>query len=154
MSESYENPIAYINIEWKGIYDALCKGGDSIFDQSGSLFTLCSTIGHLNQESKNFDKKHAAFRWTNLNQQTEVTILSAIAWDAYNRDLSVLVDKKKIITIAMEFAESGMQYLFDNFFGDYILDGQLLRPEKLDIEFNIAQLIEGLRRQKNVFNDS
>jgi hypothetical protein len=152
MSESYENPIASINIEWKGIYDALCKGGDSIFEQSASLFTLCASIGHLNQNSNGFDTSHQAFRWTSLNQQTEVAILSAIAWDASNRDISVLADRREILKISMEFAEGGMRYLYDNFFGEFILDGQLSRPDKLDIEFNIAQIIEGLRREKDIFS--
>lgn len=52
---------------------------------------------------------------------------------------------------AYEFAEGGMQYLYDNFFEDYIQNGQLIRPDKLDIEFNLAQIIEGLRQQNSAF---
>ena len=34
---------------------------------------------------------------------------------------------------------------------DYMQKGQLIRPEKLDIEFNLAQIIEGLRQKQSVF---
>ncbi len=143
--------MAYINIKWENIYDALCRGGDSIFDQMTSLFTLCAAIGHLNQNSKMFDKKQGKFRWVNLNQETETTILSAIAWDHKKRNLQILSDKKLILEIASEYAEGGMQYLYENFFEDYMVNGQLNRPDKLDIEFNLAQIIEGLRQQQSIF---
>lgn len=154
MSESYENPIALINIQWKGIYDALCKGGDTVFDQSANLFTLCATIGHLLNQPKEFEKKHQLFRWTSLNQQTEVSILSAIAWDAKGQDLSILSNRREIINISMKYAEGGMHYLYDAFFIDHCIDYyELQNPDKLDIEYNLAQIIEGLRRTKNITND-
>jgi len=53
--------------------------------------------------------------------------------------------------IACNFPEGGMRYLFDNFFENYMQDGQLLRAEKLDIEFDLAQIIEGLRQRQSVF---
>ena len=53
--------------------------------------------------------------------------------------------------IACDYAEGGMQYLNDIYFEDYIQDGQLIRPEKLDIEFSLAQIIEGLRQNQSVF---
>jgi hypothetical protein len=97
------------------------------------------------------ENKKGIFRWTNLNSETNVSVLTAIAWDARKRELAVLLDRRKIMDIASEFAEGGMQYLYDNFFEDYMQDGQLIRPEKLDIEFNLAQIIEGLRQKQSVF---
>lgn len=150
MLESSDNPMAYISKKWETIYDVLCRG-DSIFDQMTDLFTLCAAIGHQNQEPMQPENKKGVFRWTNLNSETNVSVLTAIAWDTQERELVVLSDRRKIMDIASEFAEGGMQYLYDNFFEDYMQDGQLIRPEKLDIEFNLAQIIEGLRQKQSVF---
>ncbi len=151
MLESTENPMAHISKRWESLYDVLCKR-DSIFDQMTNLFTLCATIGHLNGEEKTPVDKKGIFRWSNLNPETDVSILTAMAWDARERDLAILADKRRIMEIACDYAESGMQYLYDNFFEDYMQDGQLLRPEKLDIEFNLAQIIEGLRQKQSLFD--
>ena len=35
----------------------------------------------------------------------------------------------------------------DNFFEDCMQDGQLIRPEKLDIEFSLAQIVEGVKAE-------
>lgn len=150
MQEFSDNPMAYISKRWESVYDALCRG-DSIFDQMSNLFTLCAAIGHLNGEEKKPVDKKGIFRWTNLNGEADVSILTAIAWNAKGRDLVILMDKRKIMDIACDYAEAGMQYLHDNFFEDHIQDGQLLRPEKLEIEFNLAQIVEGLRQRQSVF---
>ena len=148
MSELSNNPMANINPEWDNIYETLCRGNESVFSQMTSLFTLCAAIGHLIQDFRTLKKKTGKFRWINLNQETEISILSAIAWDHGNRDLQLLSDYKQILDIASEYAEGGMHYLYDNFFEDYMVNGQLNRPDKLDMEFNLAQLIEGLRQQQ------
>ena len=157
MSELFENPMAYIGDKWEDIYKKLCKNEDSgissVFDQMTSLFTLCASIGHLNQTSKKLEKSKGIFRWSNLNQEREVSVLTAIAWDSQGRDLSVLENKKRIMELACDYAEAGMQYLYDNFFEDHMHDGQLGRIDKLDVEFNLAQILEGLRqKQQNVFD--
>ncbi len=143
--------MANINPEWDHIYETLCRGNESVFSQMTSLFTLCAAIGHLIQDHRTLKKKTGKFRWVNLNQETEMSVLSAIAWDHGKRDLQILSDYKQILDIASEYAEGGMHYLYDNFFEDYMVNGQLNRPDKLDIEFNLAQLIEGLRQQQSVF---
>ncbi|NVM20272.1 MAG: hypothetical protein HWN68_00645 [Desulfobacterales bacterium] len=150
MQETSDNPMAHISKRWESIYDVLCRG-DSIFDQMTNLFTLCAAIGHLNGEEKQPENKKGIFRWTNLNSEIGVSILTAIAWDARDRELAILTDKRRIMDIACDFAEGGMQYLYDNFFEDHMQDGQLLRPEKLDVEFNLAQIVEGLRQKQSMF---
>lgn len=150
MQETSDNPMAYIGEKWESIYDALCKGG-GVFDQMSSLFTLCVAIGHSNDSPQKPAKKKGIFRWANLSSRTDVPILIAVAWDASDRNLSVLTDKRQIMEIVCDYAEGGMQYLHDNFFEDHMQDDQLLRPEKLDIEFNLAQIVEGLRQQQSLF---
>lgn len=151
MSEQSDNPMAYIDKRWEHIYEVLCRGENAIFDQMTNLFTLCASIGHLNREEKSLDNKKGIFRWANLHSVTDISILTAIAWDDRERDLAVLSNKNKIMEIACNYAEGGMQYLHDNFFEDHMQDNQLHRPEKLDIEFNLAQIVEGLRQQQSVF---
>lgn len=150
MLEQSDNPMAYINKNWENIYDVLCRG-DSIFDQMTNLFTLCAAIGHQNGMDIKPENRKGIFRWTNLNAESDISVLTTIAWDSQKRDLAVLSDRKKIMDIACDYAEGGMQYLYENYFEDYVQDGQLLRPEKLDIEFSLAQIIEGLRQNQSVF---
>lgn len=150
MPDSPDRLYVYISRKWETIYDVLCRG-DGVFDQIGALFTLCATIGHLTQSAKPLDNKKAKTRWINLDAEREKAVLATIAWDSQNRDLSVLADNKKILDLACEFAEGGMQYLYDNFFEDYMQDGQLIGHKKFDIELNLAQIVEGLRQQQSVF---
>lgn len=150
MPESTDNPMAYISKRWETLYDVLCRG-DSIFDQMTNLFTLCAVIGHLNQKPIKLENRKGIFRWINLKPDTDVSILTTIAWDSQKRELAVLSDRRKIMDISCKYSEGGMQYLYDNFFEDHLQDGQLIRPETLDIEFNLAQIVEGLRQKQSVF---
>ena len=148
--DASDNPTAYISEKWKGIYEDLCKG-DTIFEQMTNLFTLCAAIGHQNQKHDELKNKKDIFKWVNLNAETDIPILTAIAWDYEKRDLAVLSDQRKIIEITSEFSEGGMQYLFENFFEDHMQDGRINRPAILDIEFNLAQIIEGIRQKRSLF---
>jgi hypothetical protein len=150
MSDSSGHLQIYISKKWETIYDVLCRG-DSVFTQTGPLFTLCATIGHLTKSAKPLENRKAVTRWLNLNAERDIAVLATIAWDSQHRDLAVLADNEKIRDLACEFAEGGMQYLHDNFFEDYMQDGQLIGHKKLDIELNLAQIVEGLRQQQSVF---
>lgn len=151
MPEPSDNPMAYISKKWKGVYDTLCKGETAIFDQMTNLFTLCVTIGHLLDKSKPAENKDGIFRWTNLHSETDVPVLTAVAWDFRERNMVVLSRNKEIMEICCDFAEAGMQYLHENLLEDYMENGQLDLPKKSNIEFDLAQEIEGLRQQQSVF---
>ena len=56
MSEQSDNPMAYINKRWENDYEVLCRGKNAVFDQMTNFFTLCASIGHLNQKSKSLDR--------------------------------------------------------------------------------------------------
>lgn len=152
MIQQSDNPSAYISKKWENIYETLCRGGDKIFSQMTNLFVLCASIGYVNDSKHPLDKnKKDIFRWINLNIEEDVTILTAIAWDTKQRDLAVLPDRKIIINVASEFAEGGIQYLHDNYFEDYMQDGQLICSKNLDIEFDLAEIVEGLRKKQSIF---
>jgi hypothetical protein len=155
MTETSDNPTAYISGKWEHLYDKLCKGSESIFDQMTSLFTLCATIGHIIERPIEVTKpKKDIFKWINLNEDNNITVLSTIAWSSLHRDLSVLPNKKKIMEIACNYAEGGMQYLFENYFEDHVSienGNYLFHIEKLDIEFDLAQIVEGLRQEHSIF---
>ncbi len=150
MFEASDNPSAYISKKWEHIYDVLCRG-DSIFDQMTNLFTLCAAIGYQNDERHHLENKKGIFKWINLNSENDIPVLTGIAWASENRNLAVLSDKKKIIEITSEFSEAGMQYLHENYFEDYMQDGQFMNSDKLNIEFDLAQIIEGLRQKQSLF---
>lgn len=150
MGENSENPSAYISEKWGSTYEALCKGEHSIYEKMTTLFTLCADIGYLNDERSALEKKKDIFKWFTLDSEGEVPVLTAIAWNAKNRDLGVLSDRKEIITISSEFAEAGMQYLYNEYFNEFVDDGHFLRPDKVNV-FEIAQIVEGLRQKQNIF---
>ena len=152
MSEAYENPAAYISEKWWFLYKTLCREESSVFSQMTGLFTLCASIGYSNQTQLPLDKnKKDIFKWITLNPESEIPVLTAITWDTMNRSIAALTNHKEIMDISSEFAEGGMQFLYDQFFEEHSQNGQLIHPEKLDIAFNLAQVIEGLRRKHSVF---
>ena len=151
MSEPSSTPIAYISTKWRGVYEALCKGDTAIFAQMGSLFTLCATIGHLLGESKAPENRDALFRWLTLRSEIDVPILTAIAWDASERNMAILIQEREIVEICCGFAESGMSYLYDNLLEEFMENGQLEFPKSFDFEFALAQEIEGLRKKNSIF---
>ncbi len=58
---------------------------------------------------------------------------------------------KEILDVASEYAEGGMVYLNDMYFEDYLENNQLVLPKKLDLEFELAQIVEGLRKEQSIF---
>jgi hypothetical protein len=151
MPEPSSTPIAYISTKWRGVYETLCKGDTAIFEQMGSLFTLCATIGHLLGESKTPEKRDALFRWSTLRSEIDVPILTAVAWDSLGRNMAILTQEREIVEICCGFAESGMSYLYENFFEEFMENGQLEFPKSFNFEFALAQVVEGLRKQNSIF---
>ena len=148
-SEQSENPSFYISEEWETIYDTLCLRGKSlndyyIFEQMTGLFTLCASIGSLNNSKIQVVRRKDIFKWVSLDNE-EVPLLTAIAWDFSGRDNSIFNDRKKISEVTTEYANGGAKYLSENYFDDFMQEGKLINPEKLDIEFHLAEIIEGLR---------
>ena len=150
MRKTSDNPAAYISEKWKDIYQKLCRGEGSLFNHMTGLFTLCASIGYLNDQKSPLEKRKDIFKWTSLNPDTEIPVLTAIAWGAKERDLSLLSDRKIILKNAGEFDEAGMAYLHEQFFEDYWQEGPLIPPDKSDLAFHLAQSIEELRRNQSV----
>jgi len=151
MPEHSSTPIAYISTKWRGVYEALCKGETAIFEQMGSLFTLCVTIGHLLGESKTPDNRDNLFRWSTMRSEIDVPILTAVAWDSCDREMGVLTQEREIVEICCEFAESGMRHLYNNLLEEFMENGQLEFPKTFNFEFALAQEIEALRKQHSIF---
>ena len=151
-TEHSENPGFYISEEWDTIYSTLCRRGVSlsgyyIFEQMTGLFTLCASIGSLNNSKIQVVRRKDIFKWVSLDNE-EVPLLTAIAWDFSGKDNSIFNDRKKISEVTTEYANGGAKYLSENFFEDYMQEGKLINPEKLNIEFSLGEIIEGLRRMQ------
>ena len=148
MTAISENPATfYISQKWHFLYERLCQGENKIFDKMASLFTLCATIGDCHKKEEKLKERKGIFRWSNLDAN-ERAVLTAIAWKSNNRDLETLSNQKQIIEITMEFAEGGMQYLYDEILEDYFPDESNISYPRLELEFPLAQIIEGLRRKQ------
>ena len=109
------------------------------------LFTLCASIGFLNNSKIQLVSRKEIFKWTSLDKEEEVPVLTAITWDFLKRDNSILNKPKSISEVTCEFANGGAKFLSENYFDDFMQEGKLINPEKLDIEFHLAEIIEGLR---------
>ena len=152
-TEHSENPGFYISEEWDTIYSTLCRRGVSlsgyyIFEQMTGLFTLCASIGSLSNSKIQLVSRKEIFKWTSLDKEEEVPVLTAITWDFLKRDNSILNKPKIISEVTCEFANGGAKYLSENYFDDFMQEGKLINPEKMDIEFDLAMIIEGLRMEQ------
>jgi len=152
-TEHSENPGFYISEEWDTIYSTLCRRGGSlsgyyIFEQMTGLFTLCASIGSLSNSKIQLVSRKEIFKWTSLDKEEEVPILTAITWDFLDKNNSILNDHKTISEVTCEFANGGAKYLLDNYFNEHMQEGKLINPEKMDIEFHLAMIIEGLRMEQ------
>lgn len=97
-------------------YELLKKEKDSIFfgKENKDIFIMAMILGYYNKKKKCLDKKEGFFREEYLNDE-ERSLIKAIAIKEEG-NLSVLLDKQKVYSIAEEYAAGGIGYLKDEVF--------------------------------------
>lgn len=94
------------------LYKELADGNDAEkvpFRTMKDIFMLAACLGYQRGESKAINgAKRQIFHWAQFSDQIDVPILKAIAI-ASTGDVQVLADQERIVQIAEEFANAGIQ---------------------------------------------
>jgi len=121
----------YIRKSDRKDYDRLLeKDSPLVGKENKDLFMMALITGFHEGTRVKLDKKEGFFLFYHLNDE-ENSIIKAIAV-AEEGDLSILLDKKKVYSIAEEYAASGIKLLKDKVFsggyGSYIrkLESELI----------------------------
>lgn len=123
----------YINKSDRKDYDRLLEK-DSPFHrrENKELFMMAMIFGFQEGNREELKKKEGFFRTEYLTDE-EMSIIKAIAV-AEAGDLNVLLDKKKVFSIAEEYATGGIKILKDKVFsGEYGTYAKRLESELIQI---------------------
>lgn len=132
--EGGKSPDFHISEKWQSLYKSICKrvGGYPLFDKYTNLYTLSCSIGHLLNIKTPLEKPISPFTLEQVDENTEWTVLRAIAWQDSQKDTSIFINSKKIIEICDQFAETGIQKLYEDLFSDHCKDGSLISYDELE----------------------
>lgn len=116
MSEVSNRGVGRISIDASlhDLYKELSEGNDpekAPFRTMKDIFMLAACLGYQRGEKKPVSgTKRQIFHWTQFSEQVDVPILKAIAI-ATTGDVQVLADQERIVQIAEDYANSGIQEL-------------------------------------------
>ena len=134
--ESKEPDIIYCQKSDKNLYDALAD--EDIFKglDLKHIFIMAMVLGFRENKREKIQQKEPGglFRVSYLND-TEKALIKSIAVSTENGNLEVLLDKKKVYSIAEEYANGGLRLLknlilidtekigsFNKILGGYLLE--------------------------------
>lgn len=96
------------------LYKELSEGNDPEkvpFRTMKDVFMLAACLGYRRGQSRAISgAKRQIFHWAQFSEQVDVPILKAIAI-AVTGDVQILADQERIVQIAEEFANAGIQEL-------------------------------------------
>ena len=123
----------YIEKSDKKDYDRLLERDSPLRGKDNKeLFILAMTVGFREGQRMSLSKKEGYFMTSYLNEE-EKSIIKALAV-AEEGDLGVLINKKKVHTIAEEYANGGIKLLKDKVFsGEYGSYAKKLEAELVEI---------------------
>jgi dnd system-associated protein 4 len=90
------------------VYTQLTVGPEAPFKTMKDLFMLAACVGYSRERRTPLSGQREIFRWPVFSAQEDVPILRAIAI-AETGDTDVLVDQDQLLTIAEEYANSGVE---------------------------------------------
>ena len=151
--EGGKSPDFRISRKWHKFYQSFCLRGQTqvdsypLFKKYTNLYTLCASIGYsLGKKTPLDEKVETPFTLEQIDEKLEWPLLISIAWADSGQDLNVFMDSKKIIKICDEYAETGIQFLVNQYpFNKVYVDNCLYNPEKVDLEFNTTLLVKQLK---------
>ena len=97
----------HIDQEHHELYLQLTSGDEAPFKTMKDLFMLAATVGHARGQRASIARQREIFRWPVFSLQEDVPVLRAIAI-AETGSTQVLVDQDKVLTIAEEYANTGI----------------------------------------------
>ena len=90
------------------LYSQLTTGDESPFKTMKDLFMLAASVGYARGRRVPLSGQREIFRWPVFSPQEDIPVLRAIAI-AETEDTAVLVDQNRLLTIAEEYANSGIE---------------------------------------------
>lgn len=103
------------------IYKQLTEGSNPLevpFKTMKDLFMFATCLGVKLSVRKQLTRKKEIFRWAQFDSQTDIPLLKAIAI-ADTGDVSVLLRRNDILTIAEEYAHAGIYELRASLLEEY-----------------------------------
>jgi len=104
------------------IYKQLTEGSNVLavpFRTMKDVFMWAVCLGVQQGKKKSLtSKKLTVFRWAQFDQQTDIPLLKAVAI-ADSGDISILLKRNDILSVAEEYANAGIYDLRDGVFGGY-----------------------------------
>lgn len=102
-----------IEPDMHSLYEQLSKGSDPEevpFAELKDVFMLAASLGYARGRRKSLSGRRDIVRWESLSRDTDVPILYAIAI-AHENDVEVLAQGYDFLTIAEEYANTGIHIL-------------------------------------------
>ena len=90
------------------LYSQLTTGNEAPFKTMKALFMLAASVGSCRGRRVPLSGQREIFRWPVFSSQEDVPVLRALAI-AETGDTAVLVDQDRLLTIAEEFANAGIE---------------------------------------------
>ena len=106
----------HIDPKHHDLYSQLTTGDEAPFKTMKDLFMLAASVGYARGRRVPLSGQREIFRWPTFTSQEDVPVLRAIAI-AETRDTVVLVDQNQLLTIAEEYANSGIEEVRREVFG-------------------------------------
>lgn len=82
------------------------------------VFLMCMVLGYKNESRSELGANKWNVTRTSYLDKKEESLIKAVAIATEN-NLNVLLDKKKVFSIAEEYASGGVKYLKEKVYGDY-----------------------------------
>ena len=98
----------HIDQEHHELYLRLITGDEAPFKTMKDLFMLAATVGHARGQRTPIARQREIFRWPVFSLQEDVPVLRAIAI-AETGSTQVLVDQDRVLAIAEEYANAGIE---------------------------------------------
>lgn len=92
------------------IYKDLTEGANPPFKTMKDAFMLAVCLGHQQKSRTPLEKKRGIFDWSVFSEQEDLPILYSIGI-AEVQDINILVNGDHLLTIAEEYANTGILHL-------------------------------------------
>jgi len=114
-----------VNKKYTDIYKSLSQSSNirkSIFERHAKIFTFCAALGFNKNKRNKFNSGDLEnLFWSKTFGKHDLTVIYSLAVNDYSENITEIInDKEKMISIAEEYADGGMEILIDNVLSEFI----------------------------------
>ena len=118
-----------VNKKYTKLYKALSQSSNirkSIFERHAKIFTLCVALGfNYNQRNEFNSGELENLFWSKTFEKHDLTVIYSLAINNDSENTyDIISDKEKMISIAEEYADGGMEILIENVLSEYIKEDE------------------------------